>query len=177
MPGVRGEKVGSTAPPFDLSYDLSYSLQSVRRSEMRAIQISTDVFQAIWAVRRPGEEDEDAVLRRVLKAGDAQKNDRPQQRSSGGLTDPSYGVHFPEGFEVFRTYLGRDYKARVENGRWVTDGKPIAGSTINQLSAAIGIHRENGWANWEFKTRGGQSKKIGELRDPSRIRRRRRAMF
>jgi hypothetical protein len=144
---------------------------------MRTVQISTDVFQAIWSARRPGEEDEDAILRRILRAAPAEKMEAAIQRQSGGLTDPSYGVHFPEGFEVFRTYLGKDYSARVENGRWVIDGRPISGSTINQLSAAIGILRENGWANWEFRTPEGQVKKIGELRDPSRIRRRRRSMF
>ncbi|MES2120643.1 MAG: hypothetical protein V4513_08725 [Pseudomonadota bacterium] len=143
---------------------------------MRTIPISTDVFQAIWAARQPGEEDEDAVLRRILKTG-AAKAESSKEGVSGGLTDPSYGVHFPEGFEVFRTYLGKDYRARVQNGRWVIDGKPVTGTTINQLSAAIGILRENGWANWEFQAPTGQVKKIGELRDPSRIRRRRRAMF
>lgn len=143
---------------------------------MRPIQISTDVFQAIWASRRPAEEDEDAILRRVFKV-DGKTQDAPLQTKTGGITDPSYGVHFPEGFEVFRTYLGRDYRARIENGRWVVDGKPVEGITINKLSAAIGIMQENGWANWEYNAGNGTTQKIGKLRNPDKIRRRRRAMF
>ena len=141
---------------------------------MRTIQISTDVFQAIWSNRISGEEDEDAILRRILKANPQKSQDASNDAGAGGLTDPSYGVHFPEGFEVFRTYLGRDYRARVESGRWVIDGKPITATTVNQLSAAIGIFRENGWMNWEYRAPNGQVRKIGELRDPSRVRRRRR---
>ncbi len=32
----------------------------------RSISVSIDVFQMIWSLRRPGKQDEDAVLRRVL---------------------------------------------------------------------------------------------------------------
>lgn len=36
---------------------------------MRTIEISTDVFSRIWSLRSPGEETEDAILRRVLCDG------------------------------------------------------------------------------------------------------------
>jgi hypothetical protein len=35
-------------------------------SALREIQISTTVFAAIWAARQPGENTEDAILRRLL---------------------------------------------------------------------------------------------------------------
>ena len=144
---------------------------------MRTIQVSPDVFQAIWAGRKPGEDDEDAILRRLLKAGPARPSDDVSSPAVQGFIDPSYGVHFPEGFEVFRTYLGRDYRARVVNGHWVIDGTATRASSINQLSSAIGIQTENGWANWEYRAPNGEVKKIGALRDPARIRRRRRAQL
>ena len=35
-------------------------------SSMRDVPVSTDVFSAIWAARKPGEHSEDAILRRLL---------------------------------------------------------------------------------------------------------------
>ena len=35
-------------------------------SSTRDIQVSTDVYAALWAARKPGEDNEDAILRRVL---------------------------------------------------------------------------------------------------------------
>jgi hypothetical protein len=35
-------------------------------SSTRDIQLSTDVYAAIWAARQPGEHTEDAILRRLL---------------------------------------------------------------------------------------------------------------
>jgi hypothetical protein len=140
---------------------------------MRAIQVSTDVFQAIWAARKSGEEDEDAILRRLLKIRAAGRSAR-ENGERGGFTDARYGVFFSEGFEIFRTYLGKEFRARVEDGRWVINGQPLKASTINQLSAAIGTSTENGWVNWEYRTPSGEAKKITSLRDPGTIRRRNR---
>jgi hypothetical protein len=139
---------------------------------MRTIQVSTDVFQAIWAARNSGEEDEDAILRRLLGAG--ARGSSPDKAEKGGFTDARYGVCFPEGFEIFRTYLGKEYRARVEGGRWVINGEPVKAATINKLSEAIGTRTENGWVNWEYRTPSGEVKKITALRDPSSIRRRNR---
>jgi hypothetical protein len=46
---------------------------------MRTIQISTETFSKIWALRREGEESEDDILQRVL----------PRQGVYGGGTSPS----------------------------------------------------------------------------------------
>jgi hypothetical protein len=48
-------------------------------SSTRDIQVSTDVYAALWAARRPGEDNEDAILRRVLAvpADASQPNDKP----------------------------------------------------------------------------------------------------
>jgi hypothetical protein len=51
-------------------------------SSTRDIQISTDVFSAIWAARKPGENNEDAILRRLLavsiEAGSTIKSTAPR---------------------------------------------------------------------------------------------------
>jgi hypothetical protein len=39
-------------------------------SSTRDIQVSTDVYAAIWAARHPGEHTEDAILRRLLAVQD-----------------------------------------------------------------------------------------------------------
>lgn len=148
---------------------------------MRNIQISTDVFQAIWSARRAGEETEEEILRRVLNigaaAGGAEGDGSGNGRSAGGpgFTDQRYGIHFPEGFEIFRTYLGRDYSARVANGSWVLQGTGEAASSLNQLSALVGPQQENAWKNWKYRTASGVILHIAALRNPAQIQRRRRA--
>lgn len=41
---------------------------------MRSIEVSTEVFSAIWKNRLPGEESEDAILRRLLTPATAEKD-------------------------------------------------------------------------------------------------------
>ena len=72
-----------------------------------------------------------------------------------GVFDRRHGVQFPEGFEVFRVYLGRDFEARATNGSWVrSDGTSYR--TLNELSCSIGARTENAWANWFFKDENGR---------------------
>ena len=139
---------------------------------MRNIQVSTDVFQAIWAARRRGEETEDCILRRLLRLDPREQSETENVTRKKGFTDARFGVLFPEGFEAFRTYLGQEYRAQVRDGGWHVNGRRIEATTINELSAAIGTKTENGWVNWNFRTPSGQILKIAALRDPVKVRRR-----
>jgi hypothetical protein len=141
---------------------------------MRSINVSTEVFAVIWAARQPGEETEDDILRRVLggkKPISKPKNAPSLERS--GFHDRRYDVDFPEGFEIFRTYLGNAYRARATGGAWllVNDGKRYG--SLNELSQAIGTTTENAWFNWFFAAPDGQQKRVSDMRDPRTIHRRR----
>jgi hypothetical protein len=136
---------------------------------MRSVDVSTDVFARIWALRQEGENTEDAVLKRVLLGAAARVD------SASGITDTRFGVAFPEGFQVFRTYLGQRHKARVERGAWRLDGDEAALSSLNELSRAIGAKTENAWQNWLFNTQEGP-RPVSALRDPTRISSRRSPM-
>jgi len=137
---------------------------------MRAIQVSVDVFQAIWAARQAGEEDEDAILQRLLGVKIAVI---PAKSSNGrAWIDGQYGVSFHNGFEMFRRFKGKDYLAQVADGQWEINRQKVVAKSINEVSKAIGAERENGWAGWNFRTQTGQVKKISEMRDPERIIRR-----
>lgn len=138
---------------------------------MRTIQVSPDVFQAIWAARKPGEDDEDAILKRVLLVK-AVAPSPPSAKPGKSWFDRRFGTEFPHGFEIFRTYLGKNFRARVENGKWRINDKDIRATTINNLSAAIGAKTENGWVNWNYVDSAGVTKKITDLRDPASIGRR-----
>ena len=137
---------------------------------MRSIQVSTDVFQAVWAARKAGEDDEDAILRRLLGLTTAVT----QARSSSGRPwiDGQYGITFDHGFEMFRRFKGNEYVAQVADGKWEINGRKVAAKSNNELSKAIGAVGENGWLGWNFRTPSGEVQKIGELRDPGRIIRR-----
>lgn len=145
---------------------------------MRTIQVSVDVFHAIWTRRKAGEDSEDSILRRELKVpaskqektnGHALLRDLVVQHS--GFHDPRYGVEVPSGFEIFRTYKGKDYKAQAIQGFWIYNSKGYP--SLNELNTAIGISHENAWSAWRYHDDKGRQRPLTDLRDPSTIRRRR----
>jgi hypothetical protein len=136
---------------------------------MRSITVSTDVFARIWALRDPGEETEDAILSRLLGCAGKSDDSALPANAEMGLRDARSGVLFPEEFEVFRTYLGVEYRARVTGGRWIlrNDIRPF--QSLNELSKAIGAKTENAWTNWHYLDAGGMRKLVSELREPGTI--------
>jgi hypothetical protein len=141
---------------------------------MRTIIVSTDVFAALWAKRRPGEDSENAVLERLL--GLPKGPPIPIQAAAlsgsvrvgggadgnGGIYNRMFDVRFPAGFEIFRTYKGRDYSATVRDGRWVMGGESFP--SLFALSTAIVDSRENPWMHWKYRDANGRVNMISALR-------------
>ncbi|WDR03098.1 hypothetical protein PSQ19_02530 [Devosia algicola] len=48
----------------------------------RTIPVSTEVFAAIWAARKTGEETEDAILRRILQCANPIEAPNPTQEQA-----------------------------------------------------------------------------------------------
>lgn len=138
---------------------------------MRTISVSTPTFAAIWASREVREQTEDEILRRVLKVTE----DAPAEPVaatkpvSGGFYAKRYNVHFPERFEIHRTFKGKDFKAVATNGMWRLVGTGEMFSSLADLSHGIGTKIENVWVNWLYIDADGTEKKISDLRDPSTI--------
>jgi hypothetical protein len=136
--------------------------------KMRTIQVSENTYAAIWANWREGDEGEEGVIRRSL--GLKKSPEMPAKRSGRPYIDGRYGVEFPEGFEIFRVFKGKERRAVVQNGHWMADNNRLA-TSLNQLSAHIGAPTENAWMGWYYLD-GSQKRLIAELRDPAKIRRR-----
>ena len=130
---------------------------------MKTIGVSTAVFAKIWALRLPGEETEDAILRRVLKA-DLANVEPPMKSQEQGITDERYGVEFPEGFEIFRTYKGKEYRARATHGRWLLLHNRATFRSLHKLSSAVVAGNENSWLNWKYRRHDGSEELIDRLR-------------
>jgi hypothetical protein len=133
---------------------------------MRTIQVSHDVFAAIWKLQQPGETSEDMILARHLNVPTA------KALSAGppaGFRDARYGVEVPEGFEIFRTYLGTDYRAKATGGKWLLMSTGDTYASLNELSRAIGANNENAWVNWFYSDAKGERIAIGTKRDESKI--------
>lgn len=140
---------------------------------MRPIQVSTEVFAAIWRVRQEGEATENAILARLPKIMPAKA---PTNRKEGlGFRDARYGVEFAERFKIFRTYLGKDYSATATAGNWASQNTGEMYPSLNELSRAIGAKNENAWMNWHYVDENGGRAPVSKLRDHSKIIRRRRA--
>ncbi len=139
---------------------------------MRTIQISTDVFAAIWRLRMDDEPNEDAVLRRILELPKNRPGPERDLVVQVGFHDPRYGVQLPPDFRIFRTYRGKEYSAQAIQGFWVlnTDGKGYG--SLNELNTAIGIGHENAWAAWFYRDENGRRRPVSDLRKPDTIIRR-----
>ncbi len=140
---------------------------------MRDIKVSTGVFARIWSLRAEGEDTENAILQRVLwessSSGPSTSLLLSSSKHSGGLHDQRFGVTFREGFQIERSYLGREYRASVQNGQWVIEGVPGRFSKLNELSRAIGTKTENAWANWFYNDGSGRRRQVSDLRNPEAI--------
>lgn len=140
---------------------------------MKTIEVSIDVFARIWLLRAPGESNEDEILKRILDVAPnrtAQFLPRPVvQASAEGFFDSRHNVQFPEGFEIFRTYLGREFRALASSGSWVMSHDNTAHRSLNELSKAIGARTENAWKNWFFLDKEGFRKAVADLRNPAAV--------
>ncbi len=133
----------------------------------RTITVSTDVFAAIWATRQEGEDSEDDILRRILGIESSEKDTQTRQalQGSGGCHDRRNNVHFPQGFEIFRTYKHKEYRAIAQDGNWLRLDTGDLFPTLNQLNTSIAAGTENVWnGNWKFKDEGGTIHSIDKLR-------------
>jgi hypothetical protein len=137
---------------------------------MRSLQLSDSTYAALWAKWEEGDDGEEGVLRRILGL---QGKPVPAANGNGKpYRDPRYGVEFPPGFEIFRTYKGKEYRAVVkENGLFHNITTNRTATSLNQLSGHIGAPTENAWLGWNFQN-GSRARPIAELRDPGKIKRR-----
>jgi len=138
---------------------------------MRTIEVSTDVFAALWAARQGNEQSEDEILRTLLKLKPAEQPATPPPRRKIGYADPRNGLQFPEGFEVFRNYLGTMFRARAVNGAWVREDNDEAYPSLNALNQSIGAKFQNAWRSW-YCMEGGKKKLLHDMRSEDSIRRR-----
>jgi hypothetical protein len=142
---------------------------------MRSIQVSLDVFQAIWSARKPSQDNEDAILRSVfmLPPADPKVPERDIMVTVG-FHDPRYGVKLDPGFTIFRDYKGKHYTATAVQGFWLSaaDGKMYG--TLNELNRSIGVEgAENAWKAWHYTEPDSLRRKpLSNLRDQSTIVRR-----
>jgi hypothetical protein len=129
----------------------------------RTIEVETDVYAAIWADRKPGEDTEDQILARKYGVGRMQvvfaaKTERV------GWTDPRHGVELKEGQQIFRTYKGKEYRVTASDGYLIRADNNVKYNSLNQLSRSIHNNVENAWNNWYVALKDGQRQLITGLR-------------
>jgi hypothetical protein len=141
---------------------------------MRNIQVSLDVFQAIWSARKPGQDSEDAILRSVFKIPAADPNVPERDLMvTVGFHDPRYGVKLEPGFTIFREYKGKRFTAQATNGFWLSSADGQMYGPLNELNKSIGIvGAENAWMAWQYSEASGRRRPLSHLRDQSSIVRR-----
>ena len=143
---------------------------------MRPINVSTDVYAKIWSLRKEREETEDEILQRVLDVSAGKEGVSPDvvnleliREDIGGFHDLKNDVHFREGFEIFRFYMGTEYRARATKGHWLLLNNNNLYPSLHKLSQAVVTGNENSWMNWKYEKSTGETALITELRDQSKI--------
>ena len=99
--------------------------------------------------------------------------DRRSPPIGPGYYDRRFGVQFAEGFEIFRHYKGTDYSAKATSSAWLLMNTGDLYPSLNGLSKAIGAH-EDAWHAWRYRDGDGKVRPIRELRDESKVTKRRR---
>lgn len=132
----------------------------------RQIEISTDVFASIWANRQEGEESENDILHRILNDISGKGPSLPSNEEAGGVHDTRNGVYFKEGFEVFRNYKGKQYRAVANAGVWRRADTNETYPSLSALNQSIVSGNENIWnGNWKYHADDGKSHSINMLRE------------
>lgn len=141
-------------------------------TDMKQISVSNKVFGLIWSRATETDESEDDILLRLLSraaspppAAAATVTRVPPTGAGSGVYDARSGLHFPQGFTIFRTYKGQDYKAAAIDGAWHLEGHLQPYVTLSALSSAIGAKTENAWLGWRFMANDGQAKFVAVLRE------------
>jgi hypothetical protein len=133
---------------------------------MRSIPVSTDVYAAIWARRKPGQESEDEILRELLGIISKPRSTGGEQpREGAGFYAANVNVRFPEGFEIFRNYRHRDYRAKATGGCWILENDGHSYPSLHKLSWAVVQGHENSWNAWKYRRQDGSVGYINEMRD------------
>ena len=128
----------------------------------RTIEVETDVYAAIWADRKPGEDTEDQILAR--KYGVSRTVVVFARTDRIGWSDPRHNVELKEGQQVFRTYKGKEYRATASDGYLIRADNNVKYNSLNQLSRSIHNNVENAWNNWYVALKDGQRQLITGLR-------------
>jgi hypothetical protein len=134
---------------------------------MRNIAVSTDVYAAIWADRQPGEESENDILARKYSVAKHQP-DR-DLITTVGFHDPKFGVKLEPGFQIYRTFKGRQLTATAVQGFWISSHDQKGYGSLNELSVAIGAGKENAWSAWFYDDAERGRRPVSDLRDPNTI--------
>ncbi len=141
---------------------------------MRNIQVSFDVFQAIWSARKPGQDTEDAILRGIFNIPAADPNVPERDiMVTIGFHDPRYGVKLDPGFTIFREYKGKRYTATAVQGFWLSSADGKMYGTLNELNKSLDIGgAENAWKAWHYDDKHGRRRPLSDLREQDKIVRR-----
>jgi hypothetical protein len=144
---------------------------------MKTIEISNSLYGAIWSRATEDDKTEEDILTRLLgetasavpRTTKPSLNFSPREREQIGFIDKRFGIKFPQGLRIFRTYKGQDYRATASNGRWDLEGHMVAFDSLNALSAAVGAKTENAWFGWRYIGEDGLAHFVDELRQPKGV--------
>jgi len=127
-------------------------------SEMRTIEIDFEVHKRIELERTSFNEPPNTALRRLLGIEGAAPAAPPQAAVPSGRPWAGKGVTLPHGTELSMEYNGRVYTGRIENGRWLVEGKEFKSPSAAAGGVALtkdGRHTSlDGWIYWQVKRPG-----------------------
>lgn len=123
---------------------------------MQSVEVDFEVYKLLTVRRATEHVTYNDVIRELLGIGGKQAPTAPNTESASDWI--TKGVRFPEGTEFRAEYKGRQFKAVVEAGALLLNGKRFESPS----SAAMSITESatNGWVFWECRLPGHSSWKL-----------------
>jgi hypothetical protein len=116
---------------------------------MPTIEISFDTYKQLTMRREHERVSYDDVIRGLMKlppVGDAKG--KPSDKKSWQYK----GATLPHGTDIRCSYKGAEYAAKIDDGKWVQDGK--VRTSPSEAAHAVTGNSVNGWTFWEARLPG-----------------------
>jgi len=117
--------------------------------EFQSVPIDFEVFKALTARLRSPDDSYNAVLRRLLGLPESAPVGDSLTASGAGQPWEVGGVVFPHGTEFRAPFKGKIYRACVDDGALVYDGKRF--NAPSPAAIAVTGNSVNGWTFWECR--------------------------
>ncbi len=123
---------------------------------MTNIEIDFEVYQQLTLQRHSENDSYNNVIRRLLSLPTNSENGHKVGKST--VEWVSKGYRYPEGTEFKAVFNGKEYFAKIDDGKLVYDDDEY--KSFSGAAKAVTGGQRNGWDFWQQRQPGGRWRKL-----------------